>query len=135
MATMVKNLSAPPDIAEGLHLLEVTGVDIVDGTNFNSGEPEDRLKLSCRVLTKGHRPEDFNAFMSIRFGAKSRLGDIWQAAMGAPAIESDLDLDLLLDRRFKAVLQRNERGWPTIVAGSARPPKADEPTNREDVPF
>src|SRR5215218_1280277 len=127
---IIENTSQIPNVSADFHVLEIEGVETFEGTKYGEPDvPEMRLKMTLRVRTPGESDERFTAWMSPNLGEKATLGGIVRAALGAAPTDPAFDTDVLIGRVFRQMVSHNERGWPTLVPGTAAPAKraAGEP--------
>jgi hypothetical protein len=124
---VIENNALRPDVQAGFHQLKIEAVELVDGTRFGSDEPEQRIKLTLRVLTPDHPPECFVAFMSAKLGEKATLGSIVRAIFGSTPTDRTVDTDLLLNQAFRHMVTINDEGWPRLTSGTAAPASAEAP--------
>ncbi len=121
---IIDNSAVIPNVPAGFHLLEIEDVEVVDGTKYGEPNvPETRIKMTLRVRTPGESDESFTAWMSPKLGEKATLGGIVRAVLGAAPTDPAFDTDVLIGRVFKQMVSHNDRGWPTLVPGTAAPAK------------
>ena len=121
----IANTVVIPQISADFHLLEIEGIDAIEGTAYNDPDtPETRLKVQLRVCTPGEPNESFTAWMSPKLSDKATFGAIVQAVLGAPPRDPQFDTDVLIGRRFRHMTSHNEPGWPKLVPGTAAPEKS-----------
>src|SRR5215203_2194767 len=117
---MIENSAVIPNVLAGFHWLEIENVEVVDGTKYGEPNvPEKRIKMTLRVRTPGESDESFTAWMSSKMGEKATLGGIVRAALGAAPTDPAFDTDVLIRRVFRMMVSHNDRGWPTLVPGTA----------------
>jgi hypothetical protein len=120
----IENTAVIPNVSDGFHRLEIEDVEVVDGTKYGEPDvPEKRIKMMLRVRTLGEPGESFTVWMSAKLGEKATLGGIVRAALGAAPRDLTFDTDALLGRVFRMMVSHNDRGWPTLVPGTATPEK------------
>ena len=126
---VIENTTVIPDVPADFHVLEIEDVEAVAGTKYGEPDvPETRIKMTLRVRTPGAPDERFTAWMSAKLGEKATLGAVVRAALGAAPTDPAFDTDVLIGRRFRHMTTHNERGWPTLVPGTAAPAtRAGEP--------
>ena len=129
---LIENTAVIPKVSADFHLLEIETIEAVEGTKY--GEPdvaETRIRMQLRVRTPGEPDESFTAWMSAKLGERAVLGSIVRAALGAAPTEAAFDTDALIGQRFRCMTNHNDRGWPTLVPGTAasakRAPGEPEP--------
>jgi hypothetical protein len=121
---IIENTTVIPDVPADFHLLEIEHVEVTEGTKFgNPDVPETRIKMTLRVRTPGESDESFPAWMSPKLGEKATLGGIVRAVLGAAPADPTFDTDVLIGRVFRQMVTHNDRGWPTLVPGTAAPAK------------
>lgn len=121
---IIENTAVIPNVSDDFHLLEIEDVETTEGTKFGEPDvPETRIKMTLRVRTPGEPDERFTAWMSAKLGEKATLGGIVRSALGAVPTDPAFDTDVLIGRVFRMMVGRNERGWPTLVPGTAAPAK------------
>jgi hypothetical protein len=121
---IIENSAVIPNVPAGFHLLEIEDVEVVDGTKYGEPNvPETRIKMTLRVRTPGESDESFTVWMSPKLGDKATLGGIVRAALGAAPTDPAFDTDALIGRVFRQMVNHNDRGWPTLVPGTAAPAK------------
>src|SRR4051812_8103015 len=121
---IIENTAAIPSVSADFHVLEIEEVETTEGTKFGEPDvPEMRIKMTLRVRTPGEPDESFVAWMSPKLGEKATLGGIVRAALGAAPTDPAFDTDVLIGRVFRQMVSHNERGWPTLVPGTAAPAK------------
>jgi hypothetical protein len=121
---MIENSAVIPNVPAGFHRLEIEDVEVVDGTKYGEPNvPEKRIKMTLRVRTPGESDESFTVWMSAKLGEKATLGGIVRATLGAAPRDPAFDTDELIGRVFKMMISHNDRGWPTLVPGTAAPEK------------
>jgi hypothetical protein len=130
---IIENTAVIPNVSDDFHLLEIEEVETIEGTKYGEPDvPETRIKMALRVRTPGEPDESFTAWMSPKLGEKATLGGIVRAALGAAPRDAAFDTDVLIGRVFRMMVTHNERGWPTLVSGTAAPakrvPDDSEPT-------
>src|SRR5215204_5744265 len=119
---IIENTSQIPDVPADFHLLEIEDVETTEGTKYGAPDvPETRIKMTLRVRTPGAPDESFTAWMSPKLGEKATLGGIVRAALGAPPTDPAFDTDALIGQVFRQMVSHNDRGWPTLVPGTAAP--------------
>src|SRR3954468_3408899 len=127
---LIENTAVIPNVSADFHLLEIEDVETIEGTKYGAPDvPEMRIKMTLRVRTPGEPDESFVAWMSPKLGEKATLGGIVRAALGAEPTDPAFDTDVLIGRVFRQMVSHNERGWPTLVPGTAAPekPRKGEP--------
>jgi hypothetical protein len=118
--TIIENTAVIPKVSDDFHVLEIEDVETTEGTRFGEPDvPETRIKITLRVRTPGEPDESFVAWMSPKLGEKATLGGIVRAALGAAPTAPAFDTDLLIGRQFRQMVTHNDRGWPTLVPGTA----------------
>lgn len=121
-------------IAAGQYLLKLASCAIVDGTNYQTKEPEKQLKWAWeieRVMEveptdeqQEHVGAEFWEWTSVRCTPNSKACARAEALLGRPlATNEDLDTDLLLGRRVKATFIGYQRanGQPGTKIGPVVP--------------
>jgi hypothetical protein len=121
---IIENTAVIPNVSDDFHLLEIEDVETIEGTRYGEPDvPETRIKMMLRVRTPDAPDESFPAWMSPKLGEKATLGGIVRAALGAAPRDAAFDTDVLIGRVFRMMVTHNERGWPTLVPGTAAPAK------------
>ncbi len=121
---IIENTTVIPDVPADFHVLEIEHVEETEGTKYgNPDVPEKRIKMTLRVRTLGAPDESFTVWMSPKLGDKATLGGNVRAALGAVPTDPAFDTDALIGRVFRQMVTHNERGWPTLVPGTAAPAK------------
>ncbi len=121
---IIENTAQIPNVSADFHVLEIEDVETTEGTKYGAPDvPETRLKMTLRVRTPGESDESFTAWLSLNLGEKANLGGIVRAALGAAPTDPAFDTDVLIGRVFRQMVSHNERGWPTLVPGTAAPAK------------
>lgn len=121
---IIENTAVIPNVSADFHLLEIEDVETIEGTKYGEPNvPETRIKMPLRVCTPGEPEERFTVWMSPKLGEKATLGGIVRATLGAAPTEAAFDTDVLIGRRFRCMTTHNDRGWPTLVPGTAAPAK------------
>jgi len=121
---IIENTAVVPSVSADFHLLEIEGVETVEGSKFGEPDvPETRLRMQLRVRTPGEPDESFTAWMSAKLGERAVLGSIVRAALGAAPSDRAFDTDTLIGQCFRCMTNHNDRGWPTLVPGTAAPAK------------
>jgi hypothetical protein len=87
--------------------------------------------MTLQVRTAGSSDESFTAWMSPKLGEQATLGGIVRAALGAAPTDRSFNTDLLSGRVFRMMVRHNDRGWPTLVPGTAAPEKSKPPTQKQ----
>jgi hypothetical protein len=129
---IIDNTAQIPNVPDDFHLLEIESVESVEGTAYGQPDvPETRLKMTLRVRTAGAPDESFTAWMSPKLGEKATLGGIVRAALGAAPPNGPFNTDVLVGRVFRMMVSHNDRGWPTLVPGTAAPEKGKPPTQKQ----
>ena len=132
---IIDNTAVIPNVSDDFHLLEIESIEEVEGTKYGEPNvPETRLKMTLRVRTAGAPDESFPAWMSPKLGEKATLGGIVRAALGAAPTDRSFNTDLLVGRVFRMMVSHNDRGWPTLVPGTAAPEKSKPPTQKHGDP-
>jgi hypothetical protein len=131
---IIENTAVILDVPADFHLLEIELVEVTESTKFGNPEvPEPRIKMTLRVRTPGAPDESFTAWMSPKLGEKATVGGIVCAALGAVPTGPAFDTDMLIGRVFRQMVTHNERGWPTLVPGTAAPAK--QTRGQSEPPF
>jgi hypothetical protein len=121
---IIENTAVIPNVSADFHLLEIEDVEPSEGTKYGEPDvPETRIKMTLRVRTPGESDESFTAWMSPKLGEKATLGGIVRAVLGAAPADPTFDTDVLIGRVFRQMVSHNDRGWPTLVPGTAAPAK------------
>ena len=121
---IIENAAQIPNVSADFHVLEIEDVETTVGTKYGEPNvPEMRIKMTLRVRTPGAPDESFTAWTSARLGEKATLGGIVRAALGTAPTDPAFDTDVLTGRVFKMMVSHNDRGWPTLVPGTAAPEK------------
>jgi hypothetical protein len=126
---ILQNQSTIPDIPPGWHLLEIEDVQLIQGPSFDDPtKTEDRLRVQLRIRTPGVDDDSFHVFMSPKFGEKATLGGIVRAIFGSAPPNGEFDTDLLVGQRFHHMVGRSDKGWPTLINGTAAPVGGGQPS-------
>jgi hypothetical protein len=121
---IIENTARIPAVPADFHVLEIEDVETVASTKFGDPDvPEMRIKMTLRVRTPGAPDECFTVWMSSKLGEKATLGGIVRAVLGAAPRDPAFDTDVLIGRVFRQMVTHNDRGWPTLVPGTAAPAK------------
>jgi len=121
---IIENTAVIPNVSADFHVLEIEDVETIEGTKYGEPDvPETRIKMTLRVRTPGEPDESFTAWMSPKLGEKATLGGIARATLGAAPTDPAFDTDVLIGRVFRQMVGHNDRGWPTLVPGTAAPAK------------
>jgi hypothetical protein len=121
---IIENTAVIPNVSDDFHLLEIEDIETIEGAKYGEPDvPETRVKMTLRVRTPGEADESFTVWMSPKLGEKATLGGIVRAAMGAAPRDATFDTDILIGRVFRQMVSHNDRGWPTLVPGTAAPAK------------
>lgn len=121
---VIENTVSIPDVPADFHVLEIEGIEVVQGTTYNDPDtPETRLKVLLGVRTPGVPNESFTAWMSTKLSDKATFGAIVRAVLGETPRDPQFDTDVLIGKRFRHMTSHNEQGWPKLVPGTAAPEK------------
>ena len=121
---IIENTAQIPNVSADFHLLEIENVETIEGTKYGEPDvPETRIKMQLRVRTPGEPDESFTAWMSPEARGEShprrhRLRDPGSCADRPHVRHRCVDWT-----RFRQMTSHNDRGWPTLVPGTAAPAK------------
>jgi hypothetical protein len=129
---MVRIQKPTSNVEDGIYTLRI-GKSRTKTITDDKGNDIDRIEFDFTCLDGASEGEQFTDLTSDAIGKKSKLGQIYRAAKKTDEVPEDWDTADLEGKRFQALVQNNDSGYPRIVLGTIKPAKArPRPTDEEE---